>query len=79
MAVPARELLIETAERMFAEPGIHGVSLREIGFAAGERNNGGTRYHFGDTAGLVVAIVERRSADVNARWLELLDAELTGP
>ena len=71
MAVPARELLIETAERMFAEPGIHGVYLCEIGLAAGERTSG-------DKAGLVVAIVERRSADVNARWLELMDAALTG-
>ena len=58
--IPTRELLIETAEQLFAERGIHGVSLREIGLAAGQRNNGVTQYHFGDKAGLVVAIFERR-------------------
>ena len=67
--IPTRELLIETAERLFAERGIHGVSLREIGLAAGQRNNGVTQYHFGDKAGLVVAIFERRAAEVNARRL----------
>ena len=74
MVTPTRELLIDTAERLFAERGIHGVSMREIGLAAGQRNNGVTQYHFGDKAGLVVAIFERRSADVNARRLALLGA-----
>ncbi len=71
-----RELLIDTAERMFAERGIHGVSMREIGLAAGQRNNGVTQYHFGDKSGLVIAIFERRSAEVNARRLVLLEAAL---
>ena len=74
--IPTRELLIETAERLFAERGIHGVSLREIGLAAGQRNNGATQYHFGDKAGLVVAIFERRAAEVNTRRLELLEEAL---
>ena len=74
---PTRELLIDTAERLFAERGIHGVSMREIGLAAGQRNNGVTQYHFGDKAGLVVAIFERRSAEVNTRRLALLDAALS--
>ena len=74
--IPTRELLIETAEQLFAERGIHGVSMREIGLAAGQRNNGVTQYHFGDKAGLVVAIFERRAAEVNARRLELLDEAL---
>lgn len=57
---------------MFAERGIHGVSLREIGLAANQRNNGATQYHFGDKAGLIRAIFERRAALVNDRRLELL-------
>jgi AcrR family transcriptional regulator len=68
---------METAERLFAARGIHGVSLREIGLAAGQRNNGATQYHFGDKAALVVAIFERRAAEVNARRLQLLDETLT--
>jgi AcrR family transcriptional regulator len=73
---PTRELLMETAEGLFAERGIHGVSLREIGLAAGQRNNGATQYHFGDKDSLVVAIFERRAAEVNARRLALLDEAL---
>jgi len=57
---------------MFAERGIHGVSLREIGLASNQRNNGVTQYHFGDKAGLIRAIFERRAAAVNDRRLELL-------
>lgn len=72
-----RELLIETAERLFAERGIHGVSMREIGLSAGQRNNGVTQYHFGDKVGLVVAVFERRAAEVNARRLVLLEAALS--
>src|SRR5947207_7897693 len=67
-----RELLLDTAERLFAERGINGVSLREIGLAANQRNNGVTQYHFGDKAGLVRAVFERRAAAVNDRRLQLL-------
>jgi AcrR family transcriptional regulator len=75
-ASPTRELLMQTAEGLFAERGIHGVSLREIGIAAGQRNNGATQYHFGDKDALVVAIFERRAAEVDARRLELLEEAL---
>ncbi len=67
-----RELLLDTAERLFAEQGINGVSMREIALAANQRNNGVTQYHFGDKAGLVRAVFERRAATVNERRLELL-------
>ena len=67
-----RDLLLDAGERMFAERGIHGVSLREIGLASNQRNNGVTQYHFGDKAGLIRAIFERRAATVNDRRLELL-------
>src|SRR5579859_2989473 len=68
-----RDLLLDTAERLFAAHGISGVSLREIGLAANQRNNGVTQYHFGDKAGLVRAIFERRAATVNDRRVQLLD------
>lgn len=67
-----REVLLDVGERMFAVRGIHGVSLREIGLAAQQRNNGVTQYHFGDKTGLIKAIFERRAATVNDRRLELL-------
>ena len=67
-----REVLLDVGERMFAMRGIHGVSLREIGLAAQQRNNGVTQYHFGDKAGLIKAIFQRRATTVNNRRLELL-------
>jgi AcrR family transcriptional regulator len=69
-----RELIIRTAERLFAERGIDAVSLREIGIAAGQRNNGATQYHFGDRDSLVRAIFIYRSVENNRRRQELLDA-----
>lgn len=71
---PTRHALIVAGERLFAERGMHGVSLREIGAEAGQRNNNVTQYHFGSKEGLVVAIFEHRSAEVNTRRLELLAA-----
>jgi AcrR family transcriptional regulator len=70
----AREQMILAAERLFAERGIGAVSLREIGAAAGQRNNGAAQYHFGSKRGLVDAIVEYRMRPVNERRLELLAA-----
>jgi len=62
------------AERLFAERGIGEVSLREIGAAAGQRNNGAAQYHFGSKQGLVEAIVAWRMAPLNERRLEILAA-----
>ncbi len=68
-----RELLMITAERLFADRGIHGVSLREIGLAAGQRNNNVIAYHFASREGLVAAIYAYRSEGINRRRLELLN------
>lgn len=70
----AREHMMVAAERLFAERGIGEVSLREIGAAAGQRNNGAAQYHFGTKQGLVEAIVAWRMAPLNERRLELLAA-----
>jgi AcrR family transcriptional regulator len=64
--------LIESAERLIAERGIHGVSLREIGAEAGQRNTGAVRYHFGSKAQLVNAVFEHRMTPINERRLALL-------
>ena len=70
-----RERMILVAERLFAERGVSGVSLREIGAAAGQRNNSAAQYHFGSKQGLVDAVVAYRMAPINERRLALL-AEL---
>lgn len=78
MAVETRELILDAAERLYAERGLDGVSLREITEAAGQRNNAAVHYHFGGRDGLVRALFERRYAqleDTRARLLAELDAE----
>jgi len=63
----AREQLVAIAECLFAERGIEAVSLREIGAAAGQRNNSAAQYHFGSREGLVDAIFETRMAPIDRR------------
>ncbi|MFJ2767122.1 TetR/AcrR family transcriptional regulator [Streptomyces sp. NPDC087300] len=73
--------LIETAERLFAERGVHAVSLREIAAAAGQRNTSAVAYHFGDKSGLVTAVYAHRLGPTNEarlRRLAALDAEGRG-
>lgn len=59
--------LIEVAEGLFAEFGIDGVSLRQIGAAAGSSNPGVVAYHFGDKAGLLDAIFHYRLQAIDHR------------
>jgi len=63
---------VATAERLFAEHGIAGVSLRDVSAAAGQRNHSAAQYHFGDRHGLVVAVYEARMTLVDERRRELL-------
>ncbi|NUR96036.1 MAG: TetR/AcrR family transcriptional regulator [Kribbellaceae bacterium] len=70
-----RELIMATAERMFAERGVHEVSNRQISEAAGQGNNTAVGYHFGTKTDLVRAIVRKHAEPVEARRRELL-AEL---
>jgi AcrR family transcriptional regulator len=65
--------LIEVAERLFAEHGLDGVSLRQIAGEAGTSNNSAVRYHFGSKDALVAAIIEYRLPHIIERR-ELLSA-----
>jgi AcrR family transcriptional regulator len=56
-----RESIMLTAERLFAENGIANVSLRDIGLAAGQKNNGAVQYHFRDRENLVVEVTKYRA------------------
>ncbi|HEY4634916.1 MAG TPA: TetR family transcriptional regulator [Candidatus Limnocylindrales bacterium] len=71
-----RELILLTAERLFAERGIEAVPLRDIGQAADQKNNFAVQYHFGDRENLVRAIAEYRSRSVLAAN-EALAADLS--
>jgi AcrR family transcriptional regulator len=75
----SKQRLLETAERMLAEYGIEGVSLRQIGAATGEGNKSVIQYHFGDKAGLIREIILRRVETFESRRQQLLaDATARG-
>ena len=68
-----RELIMATAERMFAERGVHEVSNRQISEAAGQGNVAAVGYHFGTRADLVRAIMRKHSAAIDAIRQRMLD------
>jgi AcrR family transcriptional regulator len=67
--------LLRTAERLFAEHGFAGVSLRQISSEAGSANNSAVSYHFGSKEGLVEAIFAHRLPQLLQRR-QLLAARL---
>jgi len=54
-----RELLLDTAEALFAERGFHGASVRDITEAANVRN-ASINYHFESKENLFLKVIERR-------------------
>jgi AcrR family transcriptional regulator len=62
-----REALILAGERLFAEHGINGVSLRQINADAGQKNSSAAHYHFGSKQALIKAIHSYRLERVNRR------------
>ncbi|MDX6284321.1 MAG: hypothetical protein QOH03_5392 [Kribbellaceae bacterium] len=72
-----RDVILATAERLFAEHGVFGVSNRQISEAAGQGNNAAVGYHFGTKTDLVRAIVRRHTDQIEQLRVRML-AEL-GP
>lgn len=68
----SRLRLLQAAEGLFAVRGIEGVSLREIGVAAGHGNSAAVQYHFGTREGLVAAIFAYRVAQLDQIRLGML-------
>ena len=64
--VRTREHILDTAERLWGERGVDGVSLREIRIAAGQRNSSALQFHFGGQAGLLLALADRHLPRVAA-------------
>ncbi len=76
-----KELLIVTGELLFGRSGINGVSLREIGVAAGQTNSNVVQYHFRDKRGLISAIMNDRLYRLEAvrcERLQQLESGRTG-
>jgi AcrR family transcriptional regulator len=70
-----RERILDAAERLFAERGFHGCSIRDITGAAAV-DLALANYHFGSKQGLLEAVVMRRAEDLNGERLARLDAIL---
>jgi AcrR family transcriptional regulator len=70
-----RERILDAAERLFAERGFYGVSVRDITGAA-EVDVALASYHFGNKLGLLEAVFLRRAEDLNAERIARLDAVL---
>lgn len=68
-----KALILDTAEALFAERGIHAVSLREIAIAASQRNNSVVRYHFKDKDGLIDALLNDRLAKIESKRQHLVE------
>ena len=76
-SVETRELILATAERLFAQHGVEAVSNRQVSEEAGQSNNFAVGYHFGTKDDLVVAIVRRQSEPIERRRLAML-AKVSG-
>jgi AcrR family transcriptional regulator len=72
-----REALLDAAERLFAEHGVHAVANRQISEAAGQGNNAAVSYHFGTKVDLVRAIVRRHADGIEAGRARMM-AEIDG-
>jgi AcrR family transcriptional regulator len=71
-----RERILDAAERLFAERGFYGVSVRDITGAA-KVDVALASYHFGNKQGLLEAVFMRRADDLNAERIARLDEVLS--
>jgi AcrR family transcriptional regulator len=68
-----KERILDTAEKLFAEEGFAGTSLRAITAEAGV-NLAAIHYHFGGKEDLIQAVFLRRLAPLHRERLDLLEA-----
>lgn len=67
------DILLQTAERLYAERGLDGVSMREIAREAEQKNNSALHYHFGSKEALLDAILRYRMEEVDGLRNDYLD------
>ena len=67
------DVLLLTAERLYAERGLDGVSMREIAREAEQKNNSALHYHFGSKEALIDAILRYRMREMDALRNDYLD------
>ena len=62
----SKALMVAVAEKLISERGIDAVSMRDVATAAGQRNNSAVQYHFGSRDGLILLVLRRRLAAIDA-------------
>jgi TetR/AcrR family transcriptional regulator, regulator of cefoperazone and chloramphenicol sensitivity len=72
-ASETRELLLRTAQRLFARDGIYQVPLKRVVEAAGQRNASALHYHFGSRDGLLREIILRNDAGIEHERRDVLE------
>lgn len=71
--------LMRAAERLFAEKGLGGVSVRDITLAAGARNQSALHYHFGGMGELIREVFAHRYRTIeHARMKRLAGIAVAG-
>jgi AcrR family transcriptional regulator len=75
MTQNTKAALIRAAERLFAEKGLGGVSVKDITRAAGARNESALHYHFGGVDTLIREVFANRYREIEEARIALL-AEL---
>jgi AcrR family transcriptional regulator len=74
-----RDAIIDAAERLIAERGLAGVTLRDISLAANQRNRSATQYYFASLDDLANAVMDRRVVTLEQHYSSILhDLELSG-
>src|SRR5579863_8025495 len=74
--IDTKQRILDTAERLVAEQGYSGTSLRHIIAEAGV-NLAAVHYHFGSKEELLDELILRKAGPVNAERIERLDRVLS--
>ncbi|MET7466902.1 TetR family transcriptional regulator [Nonomuraea sp. NPDC005501] len=70
----ARSLIMRAAERLYATRGLAGVSIRQIGEAAGQRNKSAVQYHFTGRDALIKAVLAEHADAIERHRLAMMSA-----
>ena len=68
-----RNLLINTAEKLFAEKGVESTTLFDVFKTSGLKNRSALQYHFKDKVGLINAVLNKHSEAVAQRRSDMLN------
>ncbi len=63
---------MRAAEKLIADNGLEGLTIRQILAEAKQNNASALQYHFGDLKGLIVAIHKERAVETRAKRSELM-------